>query len=89
MHHHSFAPPTAAAASSAKLDPDALSEIRLHLKKQHEGLSALVKIASDDFADLKLIEDSLAKEDLSHVTHGSIRDTYDYHHHGYQAPAFR
>ncbi|XP_039256690.1 nuclear pore complex protein Nup54-like [Styela clava] len=45
------------------LDDEALSEIKLHLKKQQEGLNTLIGLLREDFEDLKLMEHGLTDED--------------------------
>lgn len=51
------------ASREGPLDEEALTEIKMHLKKQQEGLNTLIDLLKDDFQDLKLIDRGLTDED--------------------------
>jgi len=61
MHHYQQ---TTSLNGHNLLDNDTLNDIGAHLKKQQEGLNALVSILKQDFVDLKIIEKHLKSEPI-------------------------
>uniref|UniRef100_H2ZJL8 Nucleoporin Nup54 alpha-helical domain-containing protein n=1 Tax=Ciona savignyi TaxID=51511 RepID=H2ZJL8_CIOSA len=70
MHH-----PSISSQPTSKLHPEAMEEIRIHLRMQQEGISTLVNILQEDSRDLRTIENSLA-EDESSSSHGYHANQY-------------
>ena len=65
-HHHTLASSVYSGQNmidrEGALDEEALSEIKLHLKKQQQGLNTLISLIKADFEDLKLMEKEMTKE---------------------------
>lgn len=65
-HHHTLISSIHSGQSTTEregtLDEEALAELKLHLKKQQQGLNTLISLLKEDFDDLKLMEKEMSKE---------------------------